>query len=99
MIIGYLVADLAYVLTFLLYLGALVLVLEWFFHLLPGPAFNSIRRNLFVITNPFIKGSDPVFLWKIGPVGLRGLWMALLFWIIARFGIPWLVLLSYTLRS
>src|SRR5579859_6600684 len=96
---GQALSLLAYLLTALLDLAALLLILEWFFHLVPGAGLNFIRRTLFQATYPLIQFSDRFFSIRWGSFHSRGFFMALLLLLLSRYGIPWLVLLSYPLRN
>ena len=96
---AYLIADLAYLLAILCDLGAFLLVLEWLIHVLPGAGLNPIRRGLFRLSLPFLQWCDRCFIVKWGSFNSRGLILAALFLIVARYGVPWLVLLSFSLRG
>jgi len=96
---AYLVADIAYLAAVLCNLGALLLALEWLVHFMPGAALNPVRRMLFLFTFPMLKFSDRFFPVKWGTFNSRGLLMAVFLIVISRYGVPWLVLLSYSMRS
>lgn len=90
---------LAYLLTVFLDLAAFLLVLEWLVHLLPWAALNFLRRGLFQVTYPFLRFAETSFSVRWGAFHSRGFFVAVLFLLLSRYGIPWLVLLSYSLRS
>jgi len=96
---AYFIADLAYLLVIGCYLLAFLLVLEWLFHELPGSGLNFARRALFRISLPWLKWCEQFFSLKVGSFNSRGLFMALLFLVISRYGLPWLILFSYSLRG
>lgn len=96
---GQALSLLAYLLTILLDLAALLLILEWLVHLLPGAGLNFARRGLFLATYPLLKWSDGFFSVRWGFFNSRGFFTAVLLSLLSRYGIPWLVLLSYSLRS
>jgi len=89
----------AYLLSAFLDLAALLLILEWLLHLVPGAGLNFARRGLFLATYPFLKWSDGFFSLKWGSFNSRGFFMAVLLLLLSRYGIPWLVLLSYSMRG
>ncbi len=93
------IADLAYLLGLFCYLGAFLLLLEWFVHLLPGSSLNSARRLLFLASFPLLEWSESVLPLKWGGFKSRGLFTAVLFLIIARYLVPWLVLFSFSMRG
>jgi uncharacterized protein YggT (Ycf19 family) len=97
--IAYFVADIAYLGIVLCDLGALLLALEWLTHFLPGETLNPLRRVLFRITFPFLKFGDQFFPTKWGKFNSRGLIMAVFLIVISRYGMPWLVLLSFSMRG
>jgi hypothetical protein len=94
-----LIADFAYLLILFLDAIALLLILEWLSHLAPGAALNSIRRVLFQLCLPFLKWSNRFFSVQSPFFNSRGLLTALLLIAIGRYGVPWLILLSYSLRG
>lgn len=96
---AYLIADLAYLLAVLCNLGTFLLVLEWLVHLIPGAGLNPIRRGLFRVSFPFLQWSDRYFAVKWGSFNSRGLILAVLFLIVGRYGVPWLVLFSFSSRG
>jgi hypothetical protein len=96
---AYMLADIAYLTAVLCNLAALLLLLEWLAHFLPGVGLNPIRRMLFLVTFPMIRFSDRFFPIKWGGFNSRGLLMALFLIMISRYGVPWLVLLSYSIRG
>ncbi len=96
---AYLIADLAYLLAIVCNLEAFILVLEWLVHLFPGAGLNPIRRTLFRISFPFLQWSDRYFEIKVDFFNSRGLLLAVLFLIISLYGVPWLVLFSFSMRG
>lgn len=94
-----LIADFAYILTVVLNLAALLLVLEWLVHFLPGAWLNFARKGLFNAAFQMLKWNESFLSFKWGSFHSRGLLMAVLFVILSRYGVPWLVLLSYSLRG
>ena len=96
---GQALSLLAYLLTVLLDLAAVLLILEWLVHLLPGAGLNFARRGLFLATYPLIKWSDGFFSIRRGSFNSRGFFTAVLFLLLSRYGIPWLVLWGYSLRG
>jgi hypothetical protein len=95
---GILVAYLAYLLAVVCYVGAFLLFAEWLVHLWPGPAMNYARRILFQLSFPLLKFSDLFFSLKGKYFNSRGLLTALALIAFCRFGVPWLVILSYSLK-
>jgi hypothetical protein len=96
---AFLISDFAYLLTVLLDLTALLLILEWFFYFMPGAAFNGVRKIFFYLTYSLLGWSDRFFSVRLGLFNSRGLFTALLLWGVGYLGVPWLILLSYSLRS
>jgi uncharacterized protein YggT (Ycf19 family) len=96
---GYLIADLAYLLAILCDLGAVLLIVEWLVHVLPGAWLNPIRRGLFKLCFPLLKLSDQFLPFRWDSFNARGLLTAFLLLAISRCGIPWLVVFSYSLRG
>ena|SRR5579859_3956429 len=96
---AYLITDMAYLLMALFYLLAFVLLVEWFFHLLPGWWLNPVRRFLFRLSFPLLKWGEACFPLRIGSVDFTPLLMALTLLMISRYGIPWLILWSFSLRG
>jgi hypothetical protein len=99
MAMAYFIADVAYVLAVLFNLGAFLLLLEWLVHLLPGAGLNPIRRGLFRISLPLLQWSDGCFAIKWGAFNSRGIFLAALILMVSRYGIPWLILFSFSLRG
>lgn len=96
---AFLVSDFAYGLSFLCNLGAFVLILEWLTHTLPGAWLNPVRKGLFELAFPFLRWSDRFFTFRMDSFNARGLLMAILFLAVSFCGIPWLVVLSYSVRG
>lgn len=94
-----LVAITAYFLLGLCYFGALLLVLEWLVHSLPGAWLNFARRALFKISFPFLSWSDRYMAFETRTFRARGLLTAMLLIVIGKYGVPWLILVSFSLRS
>ncbi len=93
------IAILAYLSLALCYLGALLLGLEWLAHSLPGAWLNFIRRSLFKLSFPLVAWSEEHLAFEIGAFRSRGLLLAVALVIVGRFGVPWLILASFSLRS
>lgn len=96
---GYWLADSAYLTAFLLNLAAFVLAVEWLLHALPGPGLNGFRRLFFMASYPLLKWTDGFLSFRWGSFNSRGLLTAILFLAVSRYGIPWLVLMAYSLRG
>lgn len=96
---AYLIADIAYLLSLLCDLGAFLLIVEWIVHVLPGAWLNPVRRGLFEISFPVLKWSDRFLSFQLDSFNSRGLLTALLLLIISCYGVPWLVVFSYSLRG
>jgi hypothetical protein len=96
---AYLIADFAYLLSFICDLGAFLLIVEWLVHVLPGPWLNPVRRMMFEISYPLLKWSDRFFSFQADSFNARGLLTAILLLVISYCGIPWLVVFSYSLRG
>ncbi len=96
---AYLIADLAYFLAILCNLGTFLLMLEWLVHLLPGAGLNPIRRGLFRASFPFLQWCDRYFAVKWGSFNSRGLLLAFLFFVLGRYGVPCLILFSFSFRN
>ena len=96
---GYLLAGTAYLLALLLNLAAFLLFAEWLVHSLPGAGMNGIRRFLFQAAFPLLKWSDDFLSVKSPLFNSRGLLTGFLLLIIDRCALPWLVILSYSLRG
>jgi hypothetical protein len=96
---GFLIRDLAYLLGLLCDLAAFLLVLEWAIHHLPGPGLNFLRRGLFNLLFPFLEWGEKIFPFQWNGFKVRGLLLAALFWVMGACGVPWLVLLGFSLRS
>lgn len=90
-------------LGYLLDLGAsvliLLLVLEWLVHTIPGASLNPLRRSLFRMTFPFQKLSDSLLPTAIGPMTVRGLWMAFGFWALTKGLVPWVIWAGFALKG
>ena len=93
------IADSAYMLSFFLYGGSLLLLLDWGLGLVPGAAWNPARRLLFRICFPVLKWNSRLFQNSPSSLGLHSLWAAFVLAALGRYGVPWLVLLSYSLRG
>lgn len=89
----------AYLLIIGLNLASILLVFEWAAHALPGEWLNPVRRTLFNLTFPLLKWNDRFLSIKWGPFHSRGLLLAFIFLMISRYGVPWLIILSYSLRG
>jgi hypothetical protein len=92
-------SDFAYFLTILLDLIGLILVLECLFYFVPIASLNGTRKVFFYLTFPLLSWSDRFFSVRMGLFNSRGLLTAILLWSISYLGMPWLILLSYSLRS
>lgn len=96
---GELISILAYLLMFVLNVAALLLILEWLVHLLPGSGWNRARRFFFQLSYPFFRYGTDYFPFRLGNLEFRGLLIAFFLLALSRFGMPWLVLLGYNLRG
>ncbi len=96
---AYLLANLAYLLSLLSDLTAFLLIMEWLVHVLPGAWLNPVRRGLFEIIFPLLKFSDRFLSFRLDSFNARGLLTAVLLLAVNWFGIPWLVVFSYSLRG
>ena len=96
---AYFIADLAYLLALLCDFGAFLLVLEWLVHLLPGAGLNPVRRALFQLSYPLLKWNERFLVPRWGSFNSRGLLTAFLLLVISRYGVPLIVLYSYSLRG
>ena len=96
---AFFLADAAYLLSVLLLLAVFILSAEWLVHALPGSALNPLRRLLFRACFPLLKWSESFLLVKWGNFHFRGLLLAVLLLMLERYGVPWLVLLSYSWRG
>jgi len=92
-------SNFAYLLTVLLDLISFVLILEFVFYFVPSALLNKIRKALFRLTFPWLSWSDRFFSVRIGLFNSRGLFTALLLWGVSYLGVPWLIILSYSLRG
>jgi len=92
-------SNLIYVFSALLRFTVLVLVLEWIFFFLPAVKFNGIRRVLFKISSFLLSWTSDFFSIQYGAFRFRGLLFAFLLWMASFYGVPWLVLFSYSLRG
>ena len=95
---GISLAYFTYTLTLVVHVIAFVLLLEWVFRWLPGAVFNSVRRILFQASFPFLKVGE-VFGVRWGKFDVGPLLMIVLLLLLSRLWLPWLVLLSYSLRG
>ena len=95
----YLISNLAYGLSLLCNLGAFLLIVEWLVHTLPGAWLNPLRRGLFGICFPLLKWSDRLLSFRLDSFNVRGLLTALFLLTLSFCGIPWLVVLGYSLRG
>ena len=96
---GFFITDMAYLLALLLNLAAFLLFAEWLVHSLPGAGLNGIRKLLFEASFPLLRWSD-LFLSVTGRAfHSRGLLTGLLLLMIEHYAVPWLVILSYSLRG
>lgn len=89
----------AFFLVFLCYGYALALMLEWLFHALPGNFLNLLRRFFFYLGFPLLKIGRDLFSFQWHGFDSRGLGLAFALWMVGRFGVPWLVLWSFTLKG
>lgn len=96
---GYLIADLAYFIALLCHLGAFLLVFEWLTHALPGAWLNSLRRGLFEILFPILKFSYRFLSFRLESFDSRGLLAAFLLLAIGHYGVPWMVMIGFTMRG
>ena len=99
MMIPYAIADISNLLVLFCNLAAYLLICEWLLHVLPGAGLNFARRALFKASFPLLKLSDGFLTLKWRSFNSRGLLMAVLLLLISRYGVPWLVLFSYSLRG
>ena len=96
---AYFISDLAYFLSFLCDLGALLLIVEWLVHALPGAWLNPVRKGFFELSFPLLQWSDRFLSFRLDSFNARGLLTALLLLAVGFCGIPWLVVLGYSLRG
>lgn len=96
---AYLISNLAYVLAVICDLGALLLILEWLAHVLPWARLNPVRKRLFEFSFPLLKWSDRFLSFQMDSFNARGLLTAVLLLVISFCGLPWLVILSYSMRG
>ncbi len=89
----------SFLMVFLCYGYALVMMLEWFSHALPGSFLNSIRRFSFYLCLPLFKVSRGWFSFQWHGFDSRGLGLAFALWIVGRFGVPWLVIWGFSLKG
>jgi hypothetical protein len=94
-----LLSDFFYFLTFLLDLTALVLILEWVLHFVPGAPLNGVRKLVFNLTFQLLFWSERFFSIRLGSFNSRGLLTAGLLLAVSCLGIPWLIIFSYSLRG
>ena len=92
------IAYFIYALTLVLHAIAFILILEWAVHWLPGAFWNPLRRALFRFSYPFLKAGE-IFGVRWGNFDATPLVAAALLLLVTRWGLPWLVLLSYSLRG
>jgi uncharacterized protein YggT (Ycf19 family) len=95
---GICLAYFTYALTLVIHVIALALMLEWIFRWLPGVVFNPVRRILFQVSFPFLKVGE-IFGLRWGKFDAGPLLMVVLLLLLSRLWLPWLVLLSYSLRA
>ncbi|HUO58607.1 MAG TPA: hypothetical protein VMV05_10575 [bacterium] len=93
------ISGLSYLAMMACDIAAFLLLLEWLVHLLPGAGLNPLRRSLFLMLYPLLKFSDRFLSFKWPGGGTRGLLAALILVLISRYGLPWLVLFSFSLRG
>lgn len=91
--------NIVYVLTALLDLTAFVLALECLSFNLSGSQWNGLRKALFNLTYPLLLWSENFFSLRLGRFNTRGLLTALMLLLVSYLGLPWLVILSYSLRG
>ncbi|SRR5260221_11406658 len=96
---AYLIADMGYLLVVLCDFGALLLILEYLVHLLPGAGLNSARRTLFHLSSHLLKWNEHLLGSKWGSFNSRGLLTAFFLLIISRYVASLIVLYSYSLRG
>lgn len=96
---GFLIADAAYFFSALLDGLALLLAFDWLLKIMPGAGLNSARRFLFRACFPVLKWGGRLFFRGALSPETGGLWLAVLLAVVSRFGVPWLILLGYSLRG
>lgn len=96
---AYLISNLAYLLALICDLGAFLLILDWSVHALPGAWLNPARKGLFELSFPLLKWGGRFLSFRLDSFNARGLLTAVLLLVISFCGLPWLVVLSYSLRS
>jgi hypothetical protein len=96
---GTVMTNIVYVLTALLDLTAFVLALECLSFNLSGSQWNGLRKALFNLTYPLLLWSENFFSLRLGRFNTRGLLTALMLLLVSYLGLPWLVILSYSLRG
>jgi hypothetical protein len=85
--------------VFCCYGYALILMMEWLVHALPGSSLNPFRRFFFYLGYPFLKIGRGWFSFQWNGFDSRGLGLSLALWMMGRFGVPWLVLWGFTLKG
>ncbi len=90
---------LALLLTLFCNVYALVLMMDWLFHSLPGSFLNPVRKLFFYLTLPLLKPCRSWFSFQWNGFDSRGLGLAFILWMLGRFGIPWLCLWGFALRG
>jgi uncharacterized protein YggT (Ycf19 family) len=97
--IGALIAWVAYGLTGLLFLMAVMCLLLALLHWLPGSFGNSLRRLTFSVCRPWLSLGTRWALFRVGRIDLAALTAALVFVLLGRFLMPWMVLWGYSIRG
>jgi len=89
----------SFLFVFFCYGFAIVLMMDWFFHALPGGLLNPLRRFFFYLGSSFLETSRGWFSFQWKGIDSRGLGLAFALWMVGRFGVPWLVIWCFTLKG
>jgi len=96
--VGLFLSALAYGLTFLLHLAALLIALEWALRALPAAGLNPLRRFLFKALFPLLKLGQALGMNREGFDLTPGFLMVTIL-LFSRWILPWMALAGYHLRG
>lgn len=78
---------------------AIILFLDWFFHLLSNARWNFLRKLLFRWANPFLIIGGEITSFKVGAFDSRGIFISIILILFDHLGFPWIVLFCYSFRG
>jgi hypothetical protein len=94
-----LIADAAYLMSAGLCGMAWILILGWVLHFVPGWRLNRVRRFFFRFSRPLLQWGEAHYPLRFASLEATPILLAVLLLALCRYGVPWLVLLSFAIRG